>query len=77
MEEIFEIKENYTMGFISPHEFLNELQDVLMRVGAHGELENTINETLAPLADFIVADILNAVGDSKKQIKDFLKKEEA
>ena len=33
MEEIFKIKENYTMGFISPHEFLNELQDVLMRVG--------------------------------------------
>ncbi len=76
MEEIFKIKENYTMGFITPHEFLNELQDVLQRVGAHGELEDTINKTLTPLVDFIVGDILNAVGDSKKQIKDFLKKEE-
>lgn len=75
MEEIFKIKENYTMGFITPHEFLSELQDVLFRVGAHGELEDTINATLAPLANFIVSDILNAVGDSKKQIKDFLKKE--
>lgn len=76
MEEIFEIKENYTMGFITPHEFLNELQDVLQRVGAHGELEDTINETLKPLAEFIISDILNAVGDSKKQFKDFLKKGE-
>lgn len=75
MEEIFKIKENYTMGFITPQEFLNELQDVLQRVGAHGELEDTINKTLAPLADFIVGDILSAVGDSKKQIKDFLKGE--
>ena len=75
MEEIFKIKENYTMGFITPHEFLNELQDVLQRVGAHGELEDTINQTLTPLVDFIVDDILNATADSKKQIKDFLKRE--
>lgn len=75
MEEIFKIKENYIMGLITPHEFLNELLDVLQRVGAHGELEDTVNETLTPLVNFIVDDILNAVGDSKKQIKDFLKGE--
>ena len=76
MEEIFKIKEHYMMGFITPQEFLGELQDILHRIGAHGELEDTINQTLAPLADFIVGEILNAVGDSKKQIKDFLKRED-
>ena len=75
MEEILIIKENYTMGLLTPHEFLNELRDILFCVGAHGELENTINLTLTPLANFIVADILDAASDSKKQIKDFLKLE--
>lgn len=76
MKEIDEIKKNFEMGFITPHEFLTQLYNVLFLLGAHGELEDTINETLLPLANFIKNDILNASGCTKKQIKDFLKKED-
>lgn len=71
MEEIKEIKKNYEMGFISSHEFLCEYADVLSKLGAQGELIDAMNTVLAPLADFIVKDILNAKDDEKKQIKDF------
>ena len=71
MEEIKEIKKNYEMGFISSQEFLCEYADVLSKLGAQGELIDAMNTVLAPLADFIVKDILNAKDDEKKQIKDF------
>ena len=71
MEEIKEIKKNYEMGFISAQEFLCEYIDVLAELGAQGELIDAMNTVLAPLADFIVKDILNASDDEKKQIKDF------
>ena len=71
MEEIKEIKKNYEMGFISAQVFLYEYTDVLVKLGAQGELTNAMNTILAPLADFIVKDILNANDDEKKQIKDF------
>lgn len=70
MEEIKEIKKNYEMGFISAQVFLYEYTDVLAELGAQGELTDAMN-TVAPLADFIVKDILNAKDDEKKQIKDF------
>lgn len=75
MKEIIEIKKNFEMGFITPHEFLTHLLDVLSVVGAYGELQDTINEVLAPLANFIKDEIINAPSLEKKQIKDFLKKE--
>lgn len=75
MKEIKTIKENYELGFISPHEFLCELCDVLEELGAQGELIDTMNETLAPLANFIKDEIIKAIPANKKQIKDFLKKE--
>lgn len=71
MEEIKEIKKNYEMGFISPLEFLCEYAGVLSKLGAQCELIDAINTTLAPLADFVVKDILNAKDAEKKQIKDF------
>ena len=71
MEEIKEIKKNYEMGFISSHEFLCEYADVLSKLGAQGELIDAMNTALAPLADFVVKDILNAKDAEKKQIKDF------
>ena len=71
MEEIKEIKKNYEMGFISAQVFLYEYIDVLAELGAQGELTDAMNTVLAPLADFIVKDILNAKDDEKKQIKDF------
>ncbi len=71
MEEIKEIKKNYEMGFISAHEFLCEYAAVLVKLGAYGELTDAMNTVLAPLADFIVKDILNAKDAEKKQIKDF------
>ncbi len=71
MEEIKIIKKHYEMGFISPHEFLCEYAGVLIKLGAHGELIDAMNMVLAPLADFIVKDILNAKVSEKKQIKDF------
>lgn len=71
MEEIKEIKKNYEMGFISAQVFLYEYTDVLVKLGAQGELIDAMNTALAPLADFIVKDILNASDDEKKQIKDF------
>ena len=71
MEEIKEIKKNYEMGFISAHEFFCEYAAVLVKLGACGELTDAMNTVLAPLADFIVKDILNAKDDEKKQIKDF------
>ena len=70
-EVIKEIKKNYEMGFISSHEFLCEYAGVLSKLGAQGELIDAMNTVLAPLADFIVKDILNASDDEKKQIKDF------
>lgn len=76
MKEIDELKKNFEMGFLTPHEFLSQLYDFLFTVGAHGELEDVINETLLPLANFIKDDILNATGCNKKQFKDFLKKED-
>lgn len=54
-----------------PHEFLCEYAGVLSKLGAQGELIDAMNTVLAPLADFIVKDILNASDDEKKQIKDF------
>lgn len=71
MEEIKTIKKNYEMGFISAQEFLCEYTDVLAKLGAQGELIDAMNTVLAPLADFVVKDILNANDDEKKQIKDF------
>lgn len=71
MEEIKEIKKNYEMGFILSHEFLCEYAGVLSRLGAQGELIDAMNTALAPLADFVVKDILNAKDAEKKQIKDF------
>lgn len=71
MEEIKEIKKNYEMGFISAQVFLYKYTDVLAELGAQGELTDAMNTVLAPLADFIVKDILNAKDDEKKQIKDF------
>ena len=71
MEEINEIKKNYEMGFISAHEFLCEYAGVLSKLGAQGELIDAMNTVLAPLADFVVKDILNAKDSEKKQIKDF------
>lgn len=71
MEEIKEIKKNYEMGFISSNEFLYEYAGVLSKLGAQDELIDAMNTVLAPLADFIVKDILNASDDEKKQIKDF------
>lgn len=71
MKEIKEIKKNYEMGFISAQVFLYEYTDVLVKLGAQGELTDAMNTVLAPLADFIVKDILNANDDEKKQIKDF------
>ena len=71
MEEIKEIKKNYEMGFISSHEFLCEYAGVLSKLGAQGELIYAMNTALAPLADFIVKDILNEKVAEKKQIKDF------
>lgn len=71
MEEIKEIKKNYEMGFISAQDFLCEYADVLSKLGAQSELIDAMNTVLAPLADFIVKDILNASDDEKKQIKDF------
>lgn len=71
MEEIKEIKKNYEMGFISSHEFLCEYAGVLSRLGAQGELIDAMNAALAPLADFVVRDILNAKDSEKKQIKVF------
>lgn len=71
MEEIKEIKKNYEMGFISAQEFLCKYTDVLAELGAQGELIDAMNTVLAPLADFVVKDILNAKDDEKKQIKDF------
>lgn len=71
MEEIKEIAKNYEMGFISAQVFLYEYTDVLVKLGAQGELTDAMNTVLAPLADFIVKDILNANDDEKKQIKDF------
>lgn len=59
------------MGFISAQVFLYEYTDVLVKLGAQGELTDAMNTVLAPLADFIVKDILNANDDEKKQIKDF------
>ncbi len=75
MEEIKKIKNDFELGFITPHEFLNKLTEILFMVGAAGELEDTINDTLLPLANFIKDEVLNASGCTKKQIKDFLKKE--
>ncbi len=75
MKEIDEIKTNYEMGFITPHEFLCELCDILEKVGAQGELINTMNETLASFANFIMGDILNASDANRKQFKDFLNME--
>lgn len=71
MKEIKEIKKNYEMEFISSQEFLCEYAGVLSKLGAQGELIDAMNTVLAPLADFIVKDILNASDDEKKQIKDF------
>lgn len=71
MEEIKTIKENYEMGFITSYEFLCQYADVLARLGASGELCNAMNTVLAPLADFVVKDILDAKDVDKKQIKDF------
>lgn len=71
MEEINEIKKNYEMEFISSHEFLCEYAGVLSKLGAQGELIDAMNTALAPLADFVVKDILNAKDAEKKQIKDF------
>ena len=71
MKEIKEIKKNYEMGLISSQEFLCEYAGVLSKLGAQGELIDAMNTVLAPLADFIVKDILNASDDEKKQIKDF------
>ncbi len=71
MKEIKEIKKNYEMGFISSQEFLCEYAGALSKLGAQGELIDAMNTVLAPLADFIVKDILNASDDEKKQIKDF------
>ena len=72
MEEIKTLKENYKMGFITAHEFLCGYTDVLAKLGAQGELAEVMNTILAPLADFIVYDILNAEDFCKKQIKDLL-----
>ena len=71
MEEIKEIKKNYEMGFISAQEFLCEYTYVLAELGAQCELIDAMNTVLAPLADFIVKDILNEKVAEKKQIKDF------
>ena len=71
MEKIKEIKKNYEMGFISAQVFLFEYTDALTELGAQGELVDAMNTVLAPLADFIVKDILNAKDDEKQQIKDF------
>lgn len=71
MKEIKEIKKNYEMGFILSQEFLCEYAGVLSKLGAQGELIDAMNTVLAPLADFIVKDILNASDDEKKQIKGF------
>ena len=71
MEEIKTIKENYEMGFISSIEFLWQYAGVLAKLGAQGELLDAMNKELAPLADFVVEDILNAKDVEKKQIKDF------
>lgn len=71
MEEIKTIKENYSMGFISSYEFLCQYAGVLNKLGAQGELIDAINTVLAPLADFVVENILNAKDVEKKQIKDF------
>ena len=65
------MKEIKEMGFISSHEFLCEYAGVLSKLGAQGELIDAMNTVLAPLADFVVRDILNAKDDEKKQIKDF------
>lgn len=71
MEKIKEIKKDYEMGFISAQVFLFKYTDALTELGAQGELVDAMNTALAPLADFIVKDILNAKDDEKKQIKDF------
>ena len=71
MEEIMTLKENYEMGFITSYEFLCGYVEILARLGAQGELFDAINTVLAPLADFVVNDILNVKGYEKKQIKDF------
>lgn len=51
--------------------FFCEYAGVLSKLGSQGELIDAMNTVLAPLADFIVKDILNASDDEKKQIKDF------
>lgn len=75
MEEIKKIKNDFEMGFISPHEFLIQLKHVFFEIGVAGELEETVNEVLLPLVNFIIGDVLNAPECSKKCIKDFSKKE--
>lgn len=76
MEEIKKIKTEFEMGFITPHEFICKLSDVFFEVGAACELEETVNETLLPLANFIISDVFNAPECTKKRIKDFLRKED-
>ena len=66
-----ETKQTYEMGFISARDCLGESAGALSKLGAQGELIDAMNTVLAPLADFIVKDILNASDDEKKQIKDF------
>lgn len=51
--------------------FFVNMQAFFSKLGAQGELIDAINTTLAPLADFVVKDILNAKDAEKKQIKDF------
>ena len=71
MKEIQTIKENYEMGFITPHEFLTQIEEILFQVGAGRDLTDAMNLALQPLASFVHDEILNAPAENKKQIKDF------
>lgn len=71
MKEIQIIKENYEMGFITPREFLIQIEEILYQVGADRDLANAINLSLQPLATFVYGEILNAPYENKKCIKDF------
>lgn len=71
MKEIRNIKENYEMGFITPREFLTQIEEILFYVGANNDLTEAIELALQPLASFVHDEILNAPYESKKQIKDF------